>query len=176
MSTLAAHGDDELMDLRLLGSQRLHGIDAGGAPGGEGGCQRCHEQEDEGHSDFSDGVEGGDTEEEGFYGAGGEPCSGQAGEDAEEDHPCGPFHDQLDDAAAGGAEGHANADFLAAESDGVGEDAVDADGGEQEGDGAEAGDEAEGQAALAEGGLKSFFHWLQLELGQIGGDALEGSA
>ena len=51
------------------------------------------------------------------------------------------FHDQLEDVARMGADGHADAEFLGAAGDGVGFHAVDADDGEEEGHTAEDGEE-----------------------------------
>jgi hypothetical protein len=54
--------------------------------------------------------------------------------------------------------GHADGDLFAALDDGEGEDSVDADGGKEECDCSEAGDEAQGEKALAERSLNIGLH------------------
>ena len=78
-----------------------------------------------------DGVGGRGVEEQRGDGSGDEQGGEGAGRDADEGQAEGFDEDAALDVGGGCAEGHADADLLRALGDGVGDDAVDAEGGER---------------------------------------------
>lgn len=133
---------------RSLRAQGGHRVDAGGAAGGqEAGEHRCR-QEQERHGEEGDRVGGGDAVEEAAHqvgrGEGAREAQGDAQGGQEEPLP----HHQPHHALARGAEGDTHPDLLVPLRHLEGDDAVDADDGEQERRGSEETEQEELEAAL----------------------------
>ena len=119
---------------RLLCAKGLHGLDSGGSTGGKRCCHQYH-NDDEGRGRLkSHGVVYGDAvklaaEVSGEEGDGGQREEG--GNSGDKNHLA---QDSGNDALARRSEGEANADLTGTLLNGVGEDSVEADGCEQEGE------------------------------------------
>ena len=152
---------------RLLRAQGGHGLDAGGAAAGQEGGGDGGAGEDQKDGEGGRWVGGGGSVEQSGYGAAqaetGDPTEGEA----EGDGCDGLLEGRPIDAAAGGSEGHANADLGGAGVHGVAEGGVDAEEGEQEGGASEGGEEG-GLDALGGEGVG--------ELGVEGADGGDGDA
>ena len=92
-----------------------------------------------------------------------EECRAYAEDSADGDEARGLRDDEAEQSAAGCAEREADAHLLGALRDRVGEDAVDADGGEDDGERSEAGDEQHDEAALGYQARDALIHGLDVE-------------
>ncbi len=75
-----------------------------------------------------------------------------------------------------GAESHADADFLFALADGVRDDGVDTEGGEDQGEGGEAGEQVDDEAPWGDGAIDQLFQAFKLLAGHFGVERKQGVA
>ena len=108
--------------------------------------------------------------------AGASDRDGNADEQADDDLGESSAQDEADDIGLVRAEGHADADFAGAALDGVGGDAVEADGGEDEGEDAEESGHLGDGALLIEVGIDLLLQGLNAEEGEVGIDVAEDVA
>src|ERR1035438_7698021 len=118
---------DAIFVLLLIRTKRFHGFDAGGAasgnPTGNQGCAEQHKRYD-GDSSV---VERTDAIEHTLHFTADEVRADEANAKAYKSKNKGLFEDEADDVAATCSEGHAQADFVLALSDGEGHHAIDTD-------------------------------------------------
>ena len=103
-------------------------------------------------------------------------AAGMPMSESDEDLQEGSAEDEADDAGAISAESHADADFAGAALDGVGGDAVEADGGEDEGEDAEEAGHVGDGTLLIEVGVDLLAHGQDIEEGEVGIDVGEDAA
>ena len=112
--------------------------------------------------------------------AGEQLAENKSDDDAEDTAECdeagGLRDDEAEESAAGCAEGEADTHLLRALRDRIGEDAVDADRGENDREQSEAGDEQHDEAALRDLIGDALVHGLDVEEGLLGIDGEDGLA
>src|SRR5437879_8968295 len=159
---------------RLFFAEGDGGVHAGGAAGGEVGG----EEDDEGEQRTDDGVGvwvgWTDAEKEGAHQARDGERGHESDSDADGDEAGALTEDHAKDLERRGTESHANADFAGAARDGIGDDAIHADGGEEESDASERGEKKHGKARLNDGvaderGERRGPGGRQLRLARVGG-------
>src|ERR1017187_93839 len=131
----------------LLLAEGVHGVETGGAAGGQIAGGGGEEQEQGGGGEEQRAVGRGEGEEHGAEGSGGANGSSGAEQRAYESEQRDIAHHQAGHGGAFGAEGETDADLPGAEMHCVGDDTVDADSGQGEGKEAETGGK-EGQEFL----------------------------
>src|SRR5258708_12762958 len=138
--------------------QRGHRVDAGGAARGGIACEGgegCQQNE---HARKSGWISGSYAEEEAADGASESPGRGDSDEDAEGGESERLKKDTGLKFLRGSAEGHANTDFLRALADGIRDDGVDAERGEDEGESGETCEQEAHEAARRDTFLDPLLH------------------
>ena len=157
-------------------AQGPHGIDGGRAPrrndAGNGSRKHQHSNGD-GHDRH---IYAGDLIELRLDVAHAEDGHRDADGEADDGLQHGAAHHRADDAAARRSQRHADADLRRAADDGIGGDAVKADGGEQKRQQAEERSEARDQPLLDEAVVNLLLEGLELHDGEVGVDAGQGVA
>lgn len=151
----------------LLLAEDLHGFYAGGADGWHersGGGYSQHEKEDGGEGGD---VGWGDTVEEACEQATGDESQGPSSSAAREADSQALPENLFNDLAAEGAEGETEADFAAADVDGIAESAVEADAGEREGGGREEGEKDGAEAVFCQAVGEVLFERSEIEGGAL---------
>src|SRR5215471_14982558 len=134
----------------LLGAKGLHGFYAGGAACRDCAGQKRAEDEDSARGEDSAEVVAAGLVELRLKEASGDESCRYADEEADADLDSGSAKDETNNTGAIGAKRHAEADLRDAASDAVGGDSVEADGGEDEGDCAKDGGEADDEGLTGE--------------------------
>ena len=158
----------------LVVAQRDHRVDAGGSAGGDVTGEKGDGEEDEDHCQEGYGVGWIGSEEEGGDQTGG--CEGdyRAYGDADEGEQQRRLNDAELDLREGSAERHADSDLLGALGDGVGDDAVDSERGEDETECGEDSDEVDKEATRGGGVVDEELDGLEVGGGLAGVELAEG--
>jgi hypothetical protein len=127
------------------------GVDLGGAAGGEVAGGDGDEEEDCGYGSEGERVVGGDAEELIGHEAGEGERGDEAEDDAEESHFCALAEDELEDVAGLRAQGDADADFVGALADEIGNHTVNSHTGQEQRQRGEDAEQNHGNAARGEG-------------------------
>src|SRR5712664_2200772 len=119
---------------QLFVAEGYDGVDAGGTTGGDEASQQGDESEQGGDAGKGERVGGADAEEKAGQEARDRQGGGNSQCEAEQRQTSSVTQDEAEDIPALGAEGNADAEFLGALGDAVGDEAVDAHGGKQQSD------------------------------------------
>src|SRR6266852_2002774 len=131
---------------KLLVAEGYDGVDAGGAAGGDEAGQQGDKREQGGDAGEGERVGGADAEEKASQETRDRQGGGNSQNEAEQRQTSSVTQDEAEDIAALGAEGDADAEFLGALRYAVGDQAVDAHGGKQQGDGGKNSEKQHGEA------------------------------
>ena len=152
----------------LLVAEDLHGFYAGGADGGEeGGDGGYSEHEKEDGGEGGD-IGGGDTVEQAGEQTAGDESQGPSSSAAREANSQALPEKLFNDLAAECAEGETEADFAAADIDGIAESAVEADAGERKGGGREEREKDGAEAVFSQAVGKVLFKGCEIKSGAHG--------
>jgi len=148
-------------------------VDQGGAAGGDVGGDDGGDEEKRGDDAEGCGVDGIDLIEGGVHGAAYEVGTKKADgkPDGGEDQGFAENHAQ--DFSLRRAESHAQTNFVSALCDGEGDDAIDANGGQEQSDTRKAGKEDGGETIVGEGFVDELVHGANLVDGKFGIDGLD---
>src|SRR2546427_6020057 len=130
----------------LFVAEGYDGVDAGGAAGGDEAGQQGDAREQGGDTGESERVRGADAEKQAGQEARDRQGGGNSQCEAEQRQTGSVTQDEAEDIAALRAEGDADAEFLGALRDAVGDQAVDAHGGKQQSDGGKNSQKQHGKA------------------------------
>src|SRR5713101_7419711 len=122
----------------LIVPQRDDGIDAQGAPSGDGTSQKSNNQEQRGHGKKDKGINRVDAVKQGSNTRGGDGREEQTGENPRAGQEHSAAQDQFENIGRLSAEGDANTDFVGFLANHVGQQAINAERSEKKSDGSEA--------------------------------------
>ena len=147
---------------KLFGSERLYGIDGGGATGGQIAGGDSAKAESENDEQNGGGIPCGGSVEERTHDTAGGPGYDESGSDSGSEQNESVTEDEPNDVTALRAEGETDAEFAGALADGVGEQAVDAGDGDEQGGESRDGEQASGEGLIAEGVIHDLLHRLEV--------------
>src|SRR5215469_4512492 len=158
---------------RLFVAQGGHGIDLRGATSRRVAGKKGGQQENGSDGGESAVVDGADAVKQVFHHATDTPRTGQAEEDADHSEAEAFLQDHAENLLRTRAEGHAQTDFVSALRDGEGHDAINAEGGEDQGDEGKGAEENGAETIAPHRFVEHLIHGLDVGHGEVGVQGLD---